>query len=228
MPDFSKLLTYSFWHDPLTLVLIDKAVLALVLVAAGLLANRKLEAFKARAALRAKMSEGVLDKLSVHIAALAAVERSVSGFLNITYFNATNRIPTEVARQHRADSPEYEAALRAAFGDAFAEDHEAFDALHTQILKAHVAAEADRFWLGRARTSGILSELNKQRLRASLVERSFQECHKQWFDEIAGWLRPPTRTERAKAYLLKQLHRRKRRPLHEVDIDEMLEDLASR
>ena len=65
------------FEQQLWLAVVDKAVLATVLVGVGLFANRTLEAFKAKEALRAKMAETTLQRLSQQVSAYAEVREAV-------------------------------------------------------------------------------------------------------------------------------------------------------
>jgi hypothetical protein len=75
----------GFWHDPLTLIVVDKAVLASVLVAVGYFANRKLELFKSAQGLRAKIAELQVPKIAEAMERFAQINRRIQTFTLTTY-----------------------------------------------------------------------------------------------------------------------------------------------
>lgn len=149
----------AFLHDPLTLIIIDKAVLATVLVVAAYFANRRLEAYKAKASLRTKMAERRLDIIAERSTELAAIKQQCDKHLEWMYMSAVNRVSRN---QGIIDfnSPEVLEAFREAWASVrFNEDGESDIASDRRAIKTLLSnIERDRFWLGQDRADVFVAE----------------------------------------------------------------------
>lgn len=149
------------FQQQLWLAVVDKAVLATMLVGVGLVANRLLESHKARETLRATLAGERLPRISAAIEKLEDLRYRSNKRFDIIFWTANRylrnrgesgdaadiavaRQPIDFGDRGLFDGP-LGAEFRSVFSGMSAERH----ALKQEIDVARDLADKDRFWLGK-------------------------------------------------------------------------------
>ncbi|MDQ6771219.1 MAG: hypothetical protein M3Z54_14680 [Gemmatimonadota bacterium] len=149
------------FQQQLWLAVVDKAVLATMLVGVGLVANRLLESHKARETLRATLAGERLPRIRAAIEKLEDLRYRSSKRLDIIFWTANRSLrnigesgdPADiaVARQpiNFGDRGLFDGPLGAEFKSVFFGMSADRHALKEEIDVARDLADKDRFWLGK-------------------------------------------------------------------------------
>jgi hypothetical protein len=149
------------FQQQLWLAIVDKAVLATILVGVGLLANRLLESHKARETLRATLAGERLPRIRDAFEKLEDLRYRSNKRVDIIFWTANRWLrnrgesddPTDIAIASQpidfGDRGLFDGALGTEFKKVFAGMNADRQALKQEIDVARDLADKDQFWLGK-------------------------------------------------------------------------------
>ena len=158
--------------DQLWLTVIDKVVLASVLVAVGYVANRRLERYKSSAAFRSKIDELRVPRMRREMRRFENTAREVNDLLSAVFIQSADL--TSKPRNGYMDV--FASTTLDDFTSALKSRNNEVGELHHAIAGAFVRVTEQRYWLGNELTSVLTQEYHGLALLLTTPKDAFRRA----------------------------------------------------